>query len=95
VTRLEHEELLEELRTRMKTPEAHALYRLRCQTVELAFADLKEHRSLRHFTSRGLHMAKAQAGAVVLVHNFLTLLTFENGPPADASPLRILEKMNC
>jgi len=95
VTRLEHEELLEELRTRMKTPEAQALYRLRSRTVELAFADLKEHRSLRRFTSRGLHMAKAQVGAVVLVHNLLALLDLENGRTADAPPRRMLEKMNC
>jgi transposase len=94
VTRLEHEELLDELRTRMKTPQAQALYRLRCQTVELAFADLKEHRSLRRFTSRGLAMAKAQVGAIVLIHNLLALHALENQSLA-APPLRILEKMNC
>ena len=94
VTRLEHEELLDELRTRMKTSQAQALYRLRSQTVELAFADLKEHRSLRRFTSRGLAMAKAQVGAVVLIHNLLALHALENKSQA-AVPLRILEKMNC
>jgi len=95
VTRLEHEELLEELRTRMKAPEAPALYRLRCRTVELAFADLKEHRSLHRFTSRGRALAKAQVGAVVLIHNLLALLTSQPPHRASRPPLRILEKMNC
>ena len=95
VTRLEHEELLEELRTRMSTPEAKALYRLRCQTVELAFADLKEHRSLRRFCSRGRPLAQSQVGIVVLVHNLVTLLKSSDGRLDHARPSRTLEKMNC
>ena len=41
------------------------------QTVELAFADQKQHRGLRRFTSRGLRRAKCQVGMLVLVHNGL------------------------
>src|SRR5262245_43439753 len=44
VSRMENEELLDALRARMETDEARRLYKLRSRTVELNYADLKEHR---------------------------------------------------
>jgi hypothetical protein len=73
-TRLEHEELIEALRTRMAGEEAQALYRLRKQTVELVNADVKQHRKLRRFSGRGLARARCEVGLLVLVHNLLTLV---------------------
>ena len=73
MSRLENEELLDQLRDRMQTPEAKTLYKLRSQTVESAYADLKEHRGLRRFRSRGLSRAQTQVGLAVLVHNQLTV----------------------
>lgn len=73
VSRMENEELLDELRERMQTREAQSLYKLRSQTVELAYADMKEHRGLRRFRSRTLRRAKAQVGLTVLTHNLLTV----------------------
>jgi hypothetical protein len=73
VKRSEHEDLIEAHRMRMATPEAKALYKLRKQTIELAFADLKEHRSLRQFSGRGLVRTQRQVGLVVLVHNLLVI----------------------
>lgn len=73
VSRLEHEEYVDALRERMQTDEAKSLYRLRRQTVELRFADLKECRNLRRFSGRGLARAKIQTAANVLVHNLLTV----------------------
>lgn len=73
VSRLENEEVLDQLRQRMETEEAKALYKMRAQTVELAYADMKEHRGLRRFRSRGLARAKTQVSLSVLVHNLLTL----------------------
>jgi transposase len=73
ISRLEHEDLVEELRQRMETPEAKTLYKLRRQIIELPYADLKEHRSLRHFSGRGLPRARAQVAALVLVYNLLAL----------------------
>ena len=73
MSRLENEELLDQLSERMETEEAKALYKLRAQTVELAYADMKEHRGLRRFRSRGLARAKTQVALSVLVHNSLTL----------------------
>jgi hypothetical protein len=69
-----------------------ALYRLRSQTVELAFADMKEHRSLRRFNGRGLRKAKAQIGALVLAHNLRALLHERHGRET-ANTTRTLEKI--
>jgi hypothetical protein len=37
----------------METTKAKAVYRLRGQTIELVFADVKEHRGLRRFSEGG------------------------------------------
>ena len=57
----------------MATAEAQALYRLRKQTVERGFADVKEHRALRRLSGRGLTRARIAVGLVVLVHNLRTV----------------------
>ena len=71
VSRMEHEELLDALRARMQTDEVKRLYKLRSQTVELNYADMKEHRGLRRFHGRGLRRANAEVGVLVLVNNLL------------------------
>jgi hypothetical protein len=58
----------------MQTPEAKTLYRRRGQTVELGFADVKEHRKLRRFSGLGLKRARTEIGLEVLVHNMLTVV---------------------
>jgi hypothetical protein len=73
VSRSEYEPAIERLRQRMQEPAARALYRLRKQTVERGFADVKEHRGLRRFTGRGLRRVRAEVGLRVLVHNLLVL----------------------
>jgi transposase len=73
VSRLEHEDLVDELRARMETPYAKELYKLRRQTIELRYADLKEHRQLRHFHHFGAQRAGGEIGAAVLAYNLLVL----------------------
>jgi transposase len=73
VSRMENEELLDALRQRMQTPEAQALYKQRSRTVELNFADLKEHRGLRRFHGRGQDRVTAEVGSLVLTHNLLAV----------------------
>ena len=73
VKRSEHEALVEAHRTRMATAEAKSLYRLRGQTVELGFADFKQHRSMRQFSGRGRCRAQRQVALTVLVHNLLVV----------------------
>jgi transposase len=72
ISRSPYEEQAEALRERMATAEAQALYRLRKQTVERGFADVKEHRGLRRLSGRGLARARVAVGLVVLAHNLLT-----------------------
>jgi transposase len=71
VSRLENEELVDELKQRMVTEAAKKLYRLRSQTVELSYADMKEHRDLRRFHGRGLRRVTTEVGCLVLIHNAL------------------------
>jgi hypothetical protein len=71
VKRSEHELLVETHRKRMATDEAKQIYKHRKQTVELGFADMKQHRSLRRFPRRGLLHARTHLGLLVLVHNLL------------------------
>lgn len=73
VQRSEFEGLVEALQQRMQTPAAKALYRRRGSTVELGFADVKEHRGLRTFSGRGLSRARGETGLLVLVHNLLAV----------------------
>ena len=84
VSRMENEELLDELRARMATDEAKRLYKRRSQTVELNYADLKEHRGLRRFHGRGRRRAQAEVAALVLTHNIL----FVQNQSRTASPRR-------
>jgi transposase len=71
VSRMENEDLLDALRARMATEQAKRLYKLRSQTVELNYADLKEHRGLRRFHCRGPRRIKGEVGTLVLAHNLL------------------------
>jgi hypothetical protein len=73
VKRSEHEALVEAHRARMAAAEAKGLYRLRDQTVELGFADFKQHRSMRRFSGRGRTRVRRQVGLTMLVHNLLVV----------------------
>jgi transposase len=92
VSRLEHEDLLDELRRRMETPEAKALYKLRRQTIELRYADIKQHRNIRCFHGYGLPQARGEIAAAVLVHNLLLLLRKQQIDNTHDEPPRIPEQ---
>jgi hypothetical protein len=71
VQRSEHEELIQAHRAWMETAEAKAVYRLRGQTIEIVFADVKEHRGLRRFSGHGLARVRTEFALEVLLHNLL------------------------
>jgi hypothetical protein len=57
----------------METAAAKAGYQLRGQTIELVFADFKEHRDLRRFSGQDLARVRMELACEVLVHNLLAL----------------------
>ncbi|MEE9147142.1 MAG: IS1182 family transposase [Candidatus Tectomicrobia bacterium] len=73
VQRSEHEALIVAHRAWMETAEAKAVYRLRGQTIEIVFADVKEHRGLRRFSGHGLARVWAEFALEVLLHNLLVV----------------------
>jgi hypothetical protein len=73
VKRYEGEESLERLQQRMQEPASRAIYKLRCQSVELGYANIKEHHGLRVFRSFGMKRARAQVGLIVLASNGLRI----------------------
>jgi hypothetical protein len=77
----------------METEEAKTVYRLRGQTIEIVFADFKEHRGLRRFSGRGLARARMELALEVLVHNLLVLHRFahpkQNGQETNPRPENI------
>jgi hypothetical protein len=73
IQRSEQEHLVEALRQRMQEAAGQALYKLRKQTVERGFADLKTHRGLQRFRRYGLERARVQVGLLVLAHNLRAL----------------------
>ena len=93
VARLEHENLVDELRARMETAEAKELYRLRRQTIELRYADLKQHRQLGRFNHYGPRRARAQIGAAVLAYNLLVLQKNRKCVKLPVEPLQIPEEV--
>ena len=95
VSRLENEELLDALRERMATDAAKRLYKLRSQTVELNYADFKEHRGLRRFHGRGLERVKAEVGVLVLAHNLWYVEAYLRQPRPHASANRQTAKTAC
>ena len=73
VKRYQGEETLERLQQRMKEPASRQVYKLRKQSVELGYADLKQHRGLRVFRCFGRKRARTQAGLVILASNGLKI----------------------
>ncbi len=72
--RYEGEDSLTRLRQRMGDATSQQIYRQRCQSVELGYADIKEHRGLRVFRCFGRKRAYAQAGLVILASNGLKIM---------------------
>ena len=73
IRRLEGQELLDAQRKKMADPEVQSRYRLRGQTVELAFADIKGNRHLARFHGRGPSRARTETGLMVVAQNLLRL----------------------
>jgi transposase len=92
VKRYEGEEVLERLTQRMQEPANQKIYRLRSQTVEQGYADLKEHRGLRVFRSFEKNRSRAQAGLTLLGSNALGIVRILRRREKEPPPLSPNEK---
>jgi len=61
------------MRDRLYTPEGKALYKLRKQTVEPVFGQIKAARRFRQFLCRGLEAVRTEWSLVCTAHNLLKL----------------------
>lgn len=73
IKRLESQELLDSQREKMATEEARSRYRLRGQTVELAYADSKGNRRRTRFHGRGPSRALTETGLMAVAQNLRRL----------------------
>jgi hypothetical protein len=92
VKRYEGEEALERLEQRMAEPASQEVYRQRCRSVELGYADLKEHRGLRGFRGFGRQRARAQTGLVILASNGLKIMHALQRSPKEPAPPGTLQQ---
>lgn len=74
VKRYEGEESLQRLAERMADPANQEIYRLRKQTVEPGYGELKTHRGLREFRCFGRKRSRCQAGLTILANNALSIV---------------------
>jgi hypothetical protein len=89
VKRYGGEEALERLQEKMKEPASKAKYKQRSRSVELGYADMKEHRGLRTFRSFGRRRARIETGLVIIASNGLKIIAAllrRNTPDLPASP---------
>ena len=63
----------EEMRQRLRSDGFNSPYRLRKQTVEPVFGQIKHARGFRQFLLRGLKQVTAEWAILCTVHNFLKL----------------------
>ncbi len=80
IKRLEDQELLDAQREKMAEPEVQMRYRLRGQTVELAYADSKGNRQFHRFHGRGLDRVRTETALMVVAQNVMRLDRLERNP---------------
>lgn len=64
-------ELRDGMREKLKTPEGKEFYKLRMQTVEPAFGQIKANRQFGRFLLRGMEGARAEIALICLAHNLM------------------------
>lgn len=70
---LEQQDVLDEQVAKMSDPAVMSQYKQRGQTVELGFADARNHRGLQRFHGRGLDRAHTETGLLVVAQNLLRI----------------------
>ncbi len=63
----------ERMERKLLTARGEALYRLRAQTVEPVFGQIKDPRGIRRFMRRGLSACQSEWSLIAATHNLLKL----------------------
>jgi transposase len=75
-----HSPMAEQMRTKLATPEGHAIYALRKTLPEPVFGQIKEARGFRRFSFRGVKKVSAEWAVICLTHNLLKLFGARRAP---------------
>jgi transposase len=70
---LPHSKLANRIKTKMETPEGRAKYKIREQTVERSFGDIKYHKKFTHFLLRGIKKVKIEFNLACIGHNLVMI----------------------
>jgi transposase len=73
ITALPHDKLINQIKEKMQTPEGKLIYKLRKQTVEIAFADIKYNKKLIEFLTRGVERVKTEFNLVCSASNLIKI----------------------
>ncbi len=73
ITALPHEKIVNRIKEKMQTEEGKEVYKLRMQTVEPAFGDLKHNKKFRDFLLRGIEKVKIEFSLACIAHNLVRI----------------------
>ena len=70
---LPHSKLVNRIKDKMQSPEGRAIYKLREQTVERSFGDIKHNKKFRDFLLRGVDKVKIEFNLACIGHNLVMI----------------------
>lgn len=73
ITALPQDKLFNRIKVKLKTPEGKATYKLRKQTVERSFGDIKHNKGFRNFLLRGKEKVKIEFNLACIAHNLVMI----------------------
>jgi len=73
ITAPPHDKLINQIKEKMQTEEGKEIYKLRMQTVETGFGDIKHNKKFRSFLLRGLEKVKIEWNLVCMASNLVKI----------------------
>jgi len=73
ITSFPHTKIVNRIKKKMQSREGKNIYKLRKQTVELSFADIKHNKKFRSFLLRGIEKTKIEFDLVCIAHNIVKI----------------------
>lgn len=88
-------DLRQDMRQKLETAEARALYETRKTTVEPVFGQIKQNRGFRRFALRGLAGAAAEVYLVATAHNLMKWIAARAAHIASSLFRRRIQTLAC